>query len=55
MMVNVGLRWRPGDGGDARVMRNLPRIAAQREWNHPRKERESESEGVGMLQAAMQN
>lgn len=51
-MVNVGLHWRPQDGGDARVMRNLPRIAAQ--GVEPSQKKESESKGARMLQAATQ-
>lgn len=36
--VKPGLLWRPQDVGDARAVGYLPRRAANREWDQPRRE-----------------
>lgn len=36
--VKPELQWGPGDAADARAMGYLPRRAAHRMWNHPKRE-----------------
>jgi hypothetical protein len=39
MKVKPGFHWQPKDGRDARVVGYLPRRAANRVWNQPKREK----------------